>query len=74
MGIGGGNIKINGNTINITLREKQCLELMDRGYSIKEIGQELLISHRTIETHINNIKHKTNFYNRADLIRAFRQY
>jgi len=60
--------------MRITLREKQCLELMDKGYSLKEIGKELLLSHRTIETHINNIKHKTGYYYKHDLTKLYRDF
>lgn len=74
IGMGGSDIKINGKTIHITLREKECLELMDKGYTAKEIGQELLINHRTVETHTNNIKHKTGLYFKQDLIKFYRNF
>ncbi len=74
IGIGGDDVKLNGKIMRITLREKQCLELMDKGYSLKEIGKELLLSHRTIETHINNIKHKTGYYYKHDLTKLYRDF
>lgn len=70
-GIGGEEVTINGKTIGLTLRECQCLDLMNQGYTLKEIGKELLLSHRTIETYINNIKNKTGLYFKSDLFQLY---
>ncbi len=63
---------INGEFIHLTERERQCLKLMDRGHSSKSISRELLLSPRTIETHINNIKQKTGYHYKYDLIQLYR--
>lgn len=67
------NININGKIIHITDKEKQCLELMGQGYSIKTIARKLLLSPRTVETHMNHIKHKTGLYFKHDLLNIFGQ-
>ena len=52
----------------LTPREAQCLELVLKGMSSKEIGLQLDISYRTAERHIENIKIKYGCKNRASLI------
>jgi len=44
----------------ITLREKEVLDLLSEGFSHKKIAKLLDISFRTVETHIQHIKLKTN--------------
>lgn len=50
-------------------REQDCIQLLVKGYSNKMIAQELQLSTRTIETHLDNIKRKTNSPNKAALLR-----
>lgn len=42
----------------LTPREIKCLSKFLTGYSAKEIGDELMISHRTVEAHIHHAKQK----------------
>ncbi|MDQ2994154.1 MAG: helix-turn-helix transcriptional regulator, partial [Pseudomonadota bacterium] len=42
----------------LTTREQQCLCLLLKGYSSKQIGAVLMLSYRTIEIHIDNVKQK----------------
>jgi DNA-binding CsgD family transcriptional regulator len=70
----GCKVNINGKNIRITPREKRCLELMSQGWSLKNIGKELLISPRTAETHISNIKQKTGYHYKQDLIKMHQDY
>ncbi len=70
-GIDQGLIRVNGQSVRLTQRERQCLELMHKGHSLKGIGRELLISPRTIESHINNIKQKTGYHYKYDLIQLY---
>jgi DNA-binding NarL/FixJ family response regulator len=65
-------MNINGKPIYFTPKEKQCLELLDQGHTFKGIGQKLLITPKTVETHINNIKQKTGYHYRYDLIKTYR--
>lgn len=51
----------------LTQRENECLEYYVKGYSYKSIGKKLEISHRTVETHIQNIKMKINLDQREKI-------
>jgi DNA-binding CsgD family transcriptional regulator len=51
-----------------TKREIDVLFYLIRGYSAKETGKKLSRSNRTIESHIENMKHKYGVNNRQQLI------
>lgn len=51
--------QVNG-TIQISEREMEVLRLLCDGLSPKEIADKLFLSHRTVETHKNNIMQKMN--------------
>jgi DNA-binding CsgD family transcriptional regulator len=53
--------------IFLTLREVQCLVLYLDGLSAKEIGKILNISHRTVETYFEKIRHKLDCNRLHDL-------
>lgn len=53
----------------LTRRELEVLRLLARGYTYREIGQELFISVKTVETHASNILRKTQQSNRYQLTR-----
>ena len=53
----------------LTRRELVVLRLVARGYTYREIGQELFISIKTVETHASNILRKTQQSNRYQLTR-----
>lgn len=53
----------------LTDREEEILILIAEGYSNKEIGERLFISHRTVDTHRTNIMKKINAKNIAGVIR-----
>ncbi|MGZ7495901.1 response regulator [Corynebacterium sp. ZY180755] len=53
----------------LTRRELEVLKLLARGYTYKEIGAELFISVKTVETHASNILRKTQQSNRHALTR-----
>ncbi len=55
--------------IEISDRELEVLKLIADGNSYKEIGKILHISHRTVETHKNNILSKLKLNSTADLIK-----
>jgi len=51
---------INGHYIcDLTEREIEILKLIADGYSNKEIGEKLFISHRTVDTHRTNLMKKS---------------
>ena len=52
----------------LTMREQECIFYVTKGFTFVEIAQKLLISPRTVETHITNIKNKLNVKTRAELI------
>jgi len=54
---------------NLTKREREILKLIADGLSYKEIGNELFISVRTVETHKNNILQKLELKSTIDLVK-----
>lgn len=52
----------------LTDRETEILKLIAGGFSNKEIGDQLFISHRTVDTHRTNLMKKLNVNNIAGLI------
>lgn len=58
------------NTV-ITTAEKKCLELIAVGYTMKQAAQKLLISPRTVEVHVRNIKDKLGVNYKSDLIQLW---
>lgn len=52
----------------LTDRETEIIRLIAEGFSNKEIGDKLFISHRTVDTHRTNIMKKLNVSNIAGLI------
>jgi two-component system response regulator NreC len=53
----------------LTERETEILKLIAEGYSNKEIGEKLFISHRTVDTHRTNLMKKLDVNNIAGLIK-----
>ncbi|MCZ9309314.1 response regulator transcription factor [Corynebacterium uberis] len=53
----------------LTRRELEVLRLLARGYTYREIGTQLFISVKTVETHASNILRKTQQSNRYALSR-----
>lgn len=53
----------------LTRRERDVLRLLARGYAYKEIGSELFISIKTVETHVSSVLRKTQLSNRHELSR-----
>ena len=50
-------------------RELQVLELIVQGYSARQVADELSLSTRTVERHIDNVRDKLNARNRPHLVR-----
>lgn len=57
------------NDYDLTQRETEILQLIAEGFSNKEIGEKLFISHRTVDTHRTNMMKKLEVKNIAGLIR-----
>ncbi len=55
-------------SIRLTERESEILTLIAEGFTNKEIGDQLFISHRTVDTHRTNLMKKLEVNNLAGLI------
>jgi DNA-binding NarL/FixJ family response regulator len=53
----------------LTVREREVLRHIARGYAYKEIGRELNISVKTVETHVSSVLRKLQLSNRHELTR-----
>lgn len=53
----------------LTPREREVLRLIARGYTYREAAQELVLSDRTIETHVSSVLRKLQLSNRRELAR-----
>ena len=51
----------------LTPRELEVLRLMARGFTYREVGEELFISVKTVETHMSHILRKLHLTNRHQL-------
>lgn len=54
---------------NLSLREKEVLQWLSKGFSYKEIAAKLFISIETVRTHIRNIYEKLHACNRAEALK-----
>jgi DNA-binding NarL/FixJ family response regulator len=54
---------------SLTDREREVLRLIARGYAYKEIASELVISVRTVESHVSSVLRKLQLSNRRELSR-----
>lgn len=62
------NLSLDPLDIYLSSRELDCLRLIVRGKTAKEISNILGISKRTVESYQENIKHKMNVYSKSELI------
>ena len=53
----------------ITERETEVLRLVAKGLTARQIGERLRLSHRTVESHVQNTLRKLQLHNRAQLVR-----
>ncbi|MCH2233110.1 MAG: response regulator transcription factor [Crocinitomicaceae bacterium] len=68
-GVSGYKSSENGFLTELTDREIEILKAIAEGHTNKEIGEELHISHRTVDTHRTNLMKKLEVNNVAGLIR-----
>ncbi|MCH9644404.1 MAG: helix-turn-helix transcriptional regulator [Gammaproteobacteria bacterium] len=54
--------------MQLTHREKQCIKYLLKGFTMKEVGRMMNISHRTVESHIANMKNKLGFSNTKKMV------
>jgi len=50
-------------------REREVLQLVARGHTYRQIGEELFISEKTVENHVRNILGKLQLSRRQELVR-----
>jgi DNA-binding NarL/FixJ family response regulator len=53
----------------LTERETEVLRLVAKGLSYKQIAERLVLSHRTVQNHVQNTLQKLQLHNRAELVR-----
>ncbi|MDX6295605.1 MAG: hypothetical protein QOH50_4680 [Kribbellaceae bacterium] len=53
----------------LTDRETEVLRLVARGLTARQIATRLVLSHRTVENHVQNTLRKLQLHNRAELVR-----
>jgi DNA-binding NarL/FixJ family response regulator len=53
----------------LTDRETEVLRLVAKGLSYKQIAERLVLSHRTVQNHVQNTLHKLQLHNRSELVR-----
>jgi predicted ATPase/DNA-binding CsgD family transcriptional regulator len=61
--------KVQKKSYGLTVREREVAALIGQGKSNDEIANDLMISKRTIETHIANIRSKLGFDKRTQIVR-----
>ena len=54
---------------SLTRRELEVLRLLARGYTYREIAKELVLSVKTVETHVSAVLRKLQLSNRHELAR-----
>ena len=58
-----------GGTQALSEREREVLQLVARGHTYKEIGEQLFIAQKTVENHVRNILAKLHLSRKQELIR-----
>jgi DNA-binding NarL/FixJ family response regulator len=53
----------------LTERETEVLRLVAKGLGYKQIAQRLVLSHRTVQNHVQNTLNKLQLHNRVELVR-----
>ncbi len=58
-----------GDTPRLTERETEILRMVATGMSYKQIATRLVLSHRTVQNHVQNTLGKLQLHNRVELVR-----
>jgi DNA-binding NarL/FixJ family response regulator len=53
----------------LTERETEVLRLVATGLSYRQIAERLVVSHRTVQNHVQHTLHKLRLHNRVELVR-----
>lgn len=57
----------------LSMRQRQCLELVGQGYTSKEIGRQLGLSPSTVDSHVRSALERLNMSDRAEAARLFQR-
>jgi DNA-binding NarL/FixJ family response regulator len=64
--------RVPGESVNLTAREAETLQLLSRGYSNKEIAEELGMAYETVRSHLKHIYEKMHVRSRGEAVYRFR--
>src|SRR5215467_5700877 len=56
-------------TPKLTDREAEILRMVGTGLTYRQIAERLVLSHRTVQNHVQNVLNKLQLHNRVDLVR-----
>jgi len=58
-----------GGAPELTVRETEILRMVATGQSYRQIAERLVLSHRTVQNHVQNTLNKLHLHNRVELVR-----
>jgi DNA-binding NarL/FixJ family response regulator len=58
-----------GDAPRLTDRETEVLRLVAKGLTARQVAERLVLSHRTVENHVQNTLRKLQLHNRAQVVR-----
>jgi DNA-binding NarL/FixJ family response regulator len=58
-----------GDRPQLTDRETEVLRLVAKGLTYKQVAERLVVSHRTVQNHVQNTLGKLQLHNRVELVR-----
>jgi DNA-binding NarL/FixJ family response regulator len=61
---------VNGSSVQLTRRELAVIRLLAEGFAHNEIGRRLVISPKTVGTHVEHIYEKLGAHNRTEALAA----
>ena len=64
-----GPVEHDAGTPQLTERETEVLKMVAKGMSYKQIAERLVLSHRTVQNHVQNTLRKLQMHNRVELTR-----
>jgi DNA-binding NarL/FixJ family response regulator len=64
-----GTSPVADDTPRLTERETEVLRQVAKGMSYKQVAERLVISHRTVQNHVQNTLRKLQLHNRVQLVR-----
>lgn len=65
----GGAVPVSDELDQLSPREREVMRFIARGYTYREVARELVLSVRTVETHVSAVLRKLQLSNRHELAR-----